>query len=114
MDKGLLFTYALTYGGAAVSLFNPFVGLLIYVCFAIIKPESLWFWSVPAGNYSRIVAIGLLAGWMLKGFGSWEFGKARGIVYALLAFWIWAIIGMEIGIDRERSFLCIEILSKIY
>ena len=38
--KGLLFTYALTYGGAVVSLFNPFYGLLIYVCFAIMRPET--------------------------------------------------------------------------
>ena len=27
--KGLLFTFALTYGGAVISLFNPFYGLLI-------------------------------------------------------------------------------------
>ena len=45
--KGLLFTYLLTYGGAVVSLFRPFHGLLIYICFAIIKPEALWYWSVP-------------------------------------------------------------------
>ena len=41
--KGLIFTYAMTYGGALASLFDPFVGLLIYVCFAIVKPESMWF-----------------------------------------------------------------------
>ena len=39
---GLAFTYLMTYGGSAVALVNPFVGLLIYVCFAIIRPESLW------------------------------------------------------------------------
>ncbi len=82
MDKGLLFTYGLTYGGALVSLFNPFSGLLIYICFAIVRPESMWFWSVPAGNYSRIIAIALLAGWAMHGFGSWRFGRARAIVTA--------------------------------
>ena len=45
--KGLIFTYLLTYGGAAVSLFRPFTGLLIYVCFAIIKPDAL---SVLVGS----------------------------------------------------------------
>jgi probable O-glycosylation ligase (exosortase A-associated) len=111
--KGLIFTYVLTYGGAVASLFDPFLGLLIYVCFAIVKPESMWYWSVPEGNYSRIVAIGLLVGWMFKGFGSWQFGRARGIVYALIGFWLWSIVGIFIGIDQERSMLCVEAVSKI-
>ena len=71
--KSLLFTYALTYGGAVMSLFSPYIGFLIYVCFGIIKPDSLWFWAIPEGNYSRIVAIGLLLGWLVHGFGSWRF-----------------------------------------
>ena len=72
--KGLLLTYALTFGGAVISLYRPFYGLLIYVSFAILRPESLWHWSVPAGNYSRIVAIAVLIGWALKGFGNWRLG----------------------------------------
>ena len=75
--KGLVFTYAMTYGGALISLFNPFYGLLVYVCFAIVRPQYMWYWSVPQGNYSRIVALALLAGWALGGFGSWRFGRAR-------------------------------------
>lgn len=87
--KGLILTYALTYGGAAASLLNPYYGLLIYICFAIIKPEDLWHWSVPAGNYSRIVAIALLIGWAINGFGSWNLGKAKLPVLCLIAFWLW-------------------------
>ncbi len=111
--KGLIFTYLLTYGGAAASLFNPFAGLLVYVCFSIIKPESLWHWSVGQGNYSRIVAIALLAGWALKGFGNRSFGKAGGIVVALLGFWIWAAVGTTFSIDQKRSLAFLEALSKI-
>jgi hypothetical protein len=59
--KLLLFTYLLAYGGALVSLFNPFVGFLTYVCFAILKPDDLWWWSVPQGNYSRVEAGGCVA-----------------------------------------------------
>jgi probable O-glycosylation ligase (exosortase A-associated) len=112
--KGLLFTYGLTYGGAAASLFNPFVGLCIYICFAIVKPESMWFWSVPEGNYSRTIAVGLLAGWVLKGFGTWDFGRATGVVYALLAFWVWAVLGIAASIDADRSLRCMETMSKIF
>ncbi len=39
--KGLIFTYVLTYGGALVSLFRPYYGFLVYVCFGLLKPEAL-------------------------------------------------------------------------
>jgi len=90
--KGLLFTYIATYGGSVAALFNPFIGLLIYICFAIIKPDMLWHWSVPQGNYSRIIAISLLMGWVLQGFGSWRFGRATVIVTALVGYWSWAVL----------------------
>ena len=61
--KGLIFTFLMTLGGSFAALWNPYIGFLVYVCFAILKPESLWDYSVPAGgNYSRIVAIALLLG----------------------------------------------------
>jgi probable O-glycosylation ligase (exosortase A-associated) len=111
--KGLIFTYLLCYGGAFISLFQPFVGLLIYVCFAIIKPEALWDWSVPQGNYSRIVALALLVGWSLKGFGNWQFGRARTLVMALGAFWLWMVLGAVQAEDPEVAWEAVEGLSKI-
>jgi putative inorganic carbon (HCO3(-)) transporter len=111
--KGLLFTYLLTYGGAAASLFDPFVGLLIYVGFSILKPESLWHWSVPAGNYSRIVAIALLIGWALRGFGRWEFGRAAGVVGALIGFWAWLAVASFSAPNQEVAWARVEALSKI-
>lgn len=94
--KGLIFTYALTYGGAFVSIFNPFYGLLVYICFSIIRPENIWFYAVPPGNYSRIVAVALLIGWVFRGFGDWNFGKARPIVFAFIGFWLWAALSTAI------------------
>lgn len=111
--KGLLFTFALTYGGAAASLFRPFIGLCVYVCFAILRPEALWHWSVPAGNYSRIVAIALLAGWALHGFGDWQFGRARPIVFAALAFWASAIASAAMSPDQAAGWTYVENLSNI-
>jgi O-antigen ligase len=77
--KGLIFTYGLTLGGAAVSLYNPFVGLVVYVCFAILRPQFLWSYSVPMSNYSRLVAFALLVGWTARSFGRWreESGEQR-------------------------------------
>src|SRR5213595_1334522 len=112
--KGLLFTYALTYGGALASFFSPFVGLLIYICFSIIRPESLWHWSVPRGNYSRIVAIALLIGWALNGFGNWRLGKGRIVVACFIGFWSWALIStLATALFPERGFAYLENMAKI-
>lgn len=111
--KGLLFTYALTYGGAAVALFNPWIGLLVYVCFAILRPESLWFWSVPAGNYSRIVAIALLIGWAVNGFGNWQLGRARGVVMALLGYLAWSCLSAAFARYPEHGWQFVENTLKV-
>jgi O-antigen ligase len=72
MSPSLVLTYLMTYGGAALSLYNPFYGFLVYVSFAILKPEDLWFYSVPQGSYSRIVGIALLFGWVIQQFRIWR------------------------------------------
>ncbi len=90
--KGLILTYVLTYGGALASLFRPFVGLLVYVCFAIVKPEAMWYWAVPEGNYSRVVAVALLIGWAIHGFGLWSLGRGRWVLACLVAFWLWSVV----------------------
>jgi O-antigen ligase len=112
--KGLLFTYGLTYGGAVVSLIRPFDGFLIYVAFSILKPDALWHWSVPAGNYSRIIAIALLAGWLLRGLGNWNLGKAWKPVGALMLFWAIVVIGGLRAPDQNRAWVYIEGLSKTF
>jgi putative inorganic carbon (hco3(-)) transporter len=111
--KGLLFTYALTYGGSVVALFNPFVGLLIYIAFAILKPESLWSWSVEPGNYSRIIAVALLAGWAMHGFGDWNFGRSRAVVVSLLGFMLWMVASAVLAQDQAAAWNDVEAKFKI-
>ncbi|MGH9429170.1 MAG: DUF5935 domain-containing protein, partial [Terriglobia bacterium] len=111
--KGLLFTYLLTYGGAVISLFSPFAGLLIYICFAIVKPDSMWYWSVPPGNYSRIVAAGMLVGWALHGFGHWQFGRARGIAVCFAGFVAWALLSALNAPQPDRGLAFVESFAKI-
>lgn len=110
---GLLFTYLMTYGGSAISLVRPFYGLLIYICFAIIKPPALWHWSVPAGNHSRIIAIGFLLGWALNGFGDRQIGKAKPILYCLLGYWLWVTLSTINSPAPELGTGFIENLAKI-
>lgn len=101
------------YGGSVVALFKPWYGLLIYVCFAIIKPESLWYWSVPAGNYSRIVALALLAGWAAKGCGGLNFGAAKPIVMCLVGFLGWMAASAAQASDQKVAWAAVESLVKI-
>jgi probable O-glycosylation ligase (exosortase A-associated) len=111
--KGLIFTYALTYGGAALSLCCPFYGLLVYVAFAILRPEYLWPWSVPHGSYSRIVAAALLAGWAWHGFGNWSFGAARPFAVALIGYWSWIVVSAIVAENQAVAWRYVELHSKI-
>lgn len=112
--KGLIFTYVLTYGGAACSLIEPHYGLLVYVAFAILKPESLWHWSMSGGgHFSRIVAVALLAGWALRRFGTWQFGRAKAVVGALIGFAAWSVISTVQAPYFDLAWIYVEEMLKI-
>lgn len=111
--KGLIFTYAMCYGGAVAAIFKPWYGLLVYVCFAIIKPESLWYWSVPAGNYSRIVALSLLAGWVFNGQVGFRFGAAKPVVSCLAGFLVWTAASGVQAPYGAAAWEAVEQLAKI-
>lgn len=93
--KGLLFTYAMTYGGAVLSLFYPYVGFLIYVSFAIIKPPAMWYWApLEGGNFDRIIAVAVILGWFIQGTGNWKLGPAAGkITLCLVGLFLWGVVG---------------------
>ena len=113
MSKGAIFVYLMAYGGAAASLFDPFIGLLIYIGFAILRPEAIWGFALGAGNnFSRTVALALLAGWMFRGFGNWQFGRAKGIVVALLCFFGWMAISAVPAPQQDVAWGMIEPLAK--
>lgn len=93
---------------------RPYIGFLIYVCFAIIKPDQFWFWSVPEGNYSRTIAIALLLGWTISGFGNWNLGPAKAIIYAMLGYWLVLVFGAFMAPDQELGWLTIEPMAKTF
>jgi probable O-glycosylation ligase (exosortase A-associated) len=73
----------------------------------------MWYWSVPAGNYSRIVALALLLGWAIRGFGRWRFGSATAVVGALIAYLTWAAAGAYVALDQDIGWGFVEALLKI-
>jgi putative inorganic carbon (HCO3(-)) transporter len=112
--KPLVFTYLLTYGGAFVSLFRPFYGFLIYVCFAIIRPDVLWAWAVPFGNYSKTVAVALLLGWTLNGFGNWQMGRGRTVIFAMVAYWLVIVVSAMAAPDTGIAWEPVEPMAKTF
>jgi len=90
--KGLIYTYTCTYLGAALAIFYPLLGLALFINFAIVQPPSMWYWIVPAKNYSEIIGGAMLIGWALKGFGDWRLGRAQAVVYCFFAYLFWAIL----------------------
>ncbi|HBJ36573.1 MAG TPA: hypothetical protein DDZ51_17825 [Planctomycetaceae bacterium] len=103
----------MTYGGSLVALVRPYYGFLIYVCFSIIRPESLWHWSVPAGNYSRIIAISFLIGWAINGFGNWRLGGARRPAMMLAMYWFWALLSTLFCQEPQVGLAFLENMAKI-
>ncbi|MEX1225034.1 MAG: O-antigen ligase family protein, partial [Pirellulales bacterium] len=111
--KSLIFTYLLTYGGSLVAVFNPYIGLLIYVLFAIVQPPVIWWYAVPVGNYARIIAVALLVGWVLQNTGSWSFGKAKVSVWLLVGFLFWMVLSTLFAASPDRASYFLEIQAKI-
>jgi probable O-glycosylation ligase (exosortase A-associated) len=110
---GALFVYLMTYGGAVAALFNPFVGLLVYTSFAILRPEYVWPWSVPEGNYSRIVAIALLVGWAFRGFGRWDLGRSKAVILVLIGYSGWMILSAVQAPNQGLGWEFVEHYAKI-
>jgi len=106
------FIYLLTFGAAIISLSYPFAGLLVYVCFGVIKPEYLFYDAVPANNYSRIIALAVIAGWMIHGFGSWRFRSAGATAAAFAGFWLWAILSACIAPDHATAWGFVADMGK--
>ena len=84
--KGLLLTYLLAYGGAAVALFQPLVGLCVYAAFSIARPQVLYGWAGDMSGLSRVIGLAVLIGWGFKAFGSWKLNGTRTPVYALCSY----------------------------
>lgn len=111
--KGLIVTYLLAYGGSVAAVLNPFIGLLIYIAFSILKPDVLWFYSVPLGNYSKIIAAAFFLGWALRGFGNWRLGRAWGVIGAMVGYWLWAVASGLRAPNQEMAWTYIDYQLKI-
>ncbi|MFO0811530.1 MAG: O-antigen ligase family protein [Gemmataceae bacterium] len=110
---GSAITILIAFGGAAVGLFRPYIGFLAYVCLGLLGAEDLWGHALPSLSYSKVIAGGMLLGWAFHGFGSWRFGKAWGIVLALLGLMLWATLSAAAARNEDAAWAFIDDQSKI-
>jgi probable O-glycosylation ligase (exosortase A-associated) len=110
--KHLIFMIIVTtvgvYGSLAIS---PFYGVAVYYLYAVLRPQFLWEWSLPAGiGWSFYVAVAAMIGASLNlrskdtppdPEGGWRLSAAHKV---LLAFGVWESITFVTAQNHEVSF----------
>jgi O-antigen ligase len=110
---GLLSVYALAAIGAVGGLIAPRVGLYVYIFFAVLRPHYLWGWAGSTAGLSQAVGIAMLIGWTIRGFGRWQFDRARSIVTALVMFAVWSALSSIQAEDATVAGASLVELGKI-
>jgi len=111
--KGLILTYILGYGGAAVAIFYPVIGLFIYGIFSIVRPQLIFGWAGDLTGMSLYVGIAMLVGWALKGFGNWQFGRAKPLVLLLLGYFVFYSLSAVAAPDQELAWAMVIERGKV-
>jgi probable O-glycosylation ligase (exosortase A-associated) len=120
--KQLILMIVLTVGGALGALLNgPFWGLMVYYLFAVLRPQYLWKWVLPADvQWSFYVAIPTLIATVLHGMGFYrEDDEPAGRRFALghvalLGFVMWLLLSHLFAYDRSRSEQVVVEYLKIF
>src|SRR5688500_9399274 len=110
--KGLILTYIIAVGSSIWALRYPVIGLLTYVGFAVLRPQAIFGFAGDIKNVSQWVGISLIAGWVINRFGTWKFGRARGVVVALFLFVGWFILSGVQALNPDRSYDSLVNLSR--
>ncbi len=111
--KGLILTYAIAFGGAAASLVNPAIGVWVYALFSTLRPQAIFGFAGSMDHLSQLVAIPMLAGWALHGFGSWNLGRARVIVLLMLSYFFWTCASAIFADDTALVWIHVTERAKI-
>ena len=110
--KGLFLIYGIAGVGTLAALYSPAIGLFIYVGFAVLRPEGLWGWAGDLTGISLVVGIATLIGWLIRGFGTRQFGPGRMIVLALMAFFVWSMLSAANAQDKQAAYDSIITMAK--
>lgn len=109
---GLIFTYTVFIYAVIIGVLKPYQGFLAYVLFGVIRPSSLWYWSVPASSFSWWIAISFLCGWALQSFGELK-DTGRQTLYTVALFLLASVVTAAINPLTNNGFLYFINASKI-
>ena len=111
--KGLILIYCVTVIASIAALRKPMIGLLVYVGFAVLRPEGLFGWAGDLGGISLIVGIATLIGWILTGCGSFRVGsRGRAIALSLVAFFVWSALSASQALNTEIAYATLITMAK--
>lgn len=121
--KQTLFMMALTLmGTAGVFLVEPFWGVAIYYLFAVLRPQSMWEWSLPPDiRWSNYVAIASMFGSIGLALGMLPFGREAGTFAgfkrahkAMFVFAVWVCITYLTAYNRDAAWFYIVEYMKLF
>jgi probable O-glycosylation ligase (exosortase A-associated) len=122
MKQTLLMMVLTLMGTAGVFLVEPFWGVAIYYLFAVLRPQSMWEWSLPPDiRWSNYVAIASMIGSIGLALGMLPFGREAGTFAgfkrahkAMFVFAVWICITYVTAYDRNASWFYIVEYSKLF
>lgn len=111
--KGLIFIYIMTAVGTIGGVFQPLIGLFVYVMFAMLRPQSMWAFAGDFAGISQYVALAMLIGWAIKGFGDHYLGRTRSVVISLLLFAGWTAVSATQAVNETVAFAWVVEFLKV-
>ena len=125
MDKHTLFMLAVTGAGALGSLaFGPYVGIVVYFVYAVLRPQYLWQYAMPKEfQWSLYAAVAAIAASLLYRFrliGYVTAGPTRGasvppwnaVHWLMLLFTFWMTLSYLKAENQDRAWLTYDIYLK--
>ncbi len=125
MEKQTIFMILVTAGALVGSLgWGPYVGIVVYFAFAVLRPQYLWRYALPDGlQWSLYVALGVIAAGAvnrLRLIGYATTGPTPGakaglwnpIHWLMVAFAVWMTVCYVNAENQERAWLTFDIYLK--
>lgn len=125
MEKQTLFMIAVTGCAVVGSLgWGPYIGILVYYCFAVLRPQYMWQFTLPQGVqwslYAAVGAIAAAAVYRFRLIGYPTCGPTRGarvplwnpIHWLMIAFALWMTVCYVKAENQDRAWLTFDIYLK--
>lgn len=125
MEKQTIFMLLVTGGSVVGSLvWGPFIGILVYYAFAVLRPQHMWQYALPEGfqwsMYVAVAAIAAAAANRLRLIGYPTTGPTAGarvpvwspIHWLMIAFALWMTLCYVKAENQDKAWVTFDIYLK--